>query len=60
VLPKGVELYHVNPSDIIASIAIAQEEPEEPVAPADLSAIEVEKKGKEEEGDGEAATEEAK
>lgn len=48
-LPKGVELYHVNPSDIIASIAIAQEEPEAPVAPADLSAIEVEKKGKTEE-----------
>jgi large subunit ribosomal protein L25 len=56
VLPKGVELYHVNPSDIIASIAIAQEEAEAPVAPADLSAIEVEKKGKtEEEGEAEPA-----
>ncbi|MDQ5962857.1 MAG: large subunit ribosomal protein [Patescibacteria group bacterium] len=51
-LPKGVELYHVNPNDIIASIAIAEDEPEEVAPVADLSAIEVEKKGKtEEEGE---------
>ena len=47
-LPKGVELYHVNLDDVVASIAIAEEEPVE-VAPVDLSAIEVEKKGKKEE-----------
>lgn len=45
-LPKGVEL-KVNPDDVVASIAEAKEEVEEvPVAP-DLSAIEVEAKGKE-------------
>ena len=55
-LPAGVELYHVNPTDIIASISIPQEEVAE-VAPVDLSAIEVEKKGKkEEEGEGDATT----
>jgi large subunit ribosomal protein L25 len=48
VLPKGVELYHVSEDDVVASIAVAQEETEE-VTPTDLSAIEVEKKGKKEE-----------
>ncbi len=47
-LPAGVELYHVTGTDIIASIAVAQEEVTE-VTPTDLSAIEVEKKGKKEE-----------
>jgi large subunit ribosomal protein L25 len=47
-LPSGVELYHVNPEDIVASISEAVEEVAE-VAPVDLSAIEVEKKGKKEE-----------
>jgi large subunit ribosomal protein L25 len=47
-LPAGVELYHVTADDIIASIAVAQEETDEaPVA--DLSSIEVEAKGKKEE-----------
>lgn len=46
-LPKGVELYHVNADDVVASIAVAQEEVVE-VAPVDLSAIEVEQKGKKE------------
>ena len=45
-LPNGVEL-KINPEDVIASISEAKEEVEEaPVAP-DLSAIEVEAKGKE-------------
>ena len=48
VLPSGVELYHVNENDIVASIIVPQEESVE-VAPVDLSAIEVEKKGKKEE-----------
>ena len=47
-LPSGVTLYHVEPSDVVVSIAIAVEEVVE-VAPVDLSAIEVEKKGKKEE-----------
>ena len=47
-LPAGIELYHVTGTDIIASIAVAQEEQVE-VTPTDLSAIEVEKKGKKEE-----------
>lgn len=47
-LPAGVELYHVNPDDVIASITVAQEESAE-VTPVDLSAIEVEQKGKKEE-----------
>lgn len=47
-LPAGVELYHVNATDIVASISVAQEETAE-VTPVDLSAIEVEKKGKKEE-----------
>ena len=59
-LPNGVEL-KINPEDVIASISEAKEEVEEaPVAP-DLSAIEVEAKGKEvkegEEAAGEAQAE---
>ena len=38
-----------NPGDVIASIIEQVEEKEEVVAPVDLSAIEVEKKGKKEE-----------
>jgi large subunit ribosomal protein L25 len=54
-LPSGVEL-KISPDEVVASIAEAKEEVEEaPVAP-DLSAIEVEAKGKEvKEGEGEAA-----
>lgn len=48
-LPVGVELYHVTPEDVIASVTTAKEETEESVAPADLSSIEVEEKGKKEE-----------
>ena len=47
-LPKGVELYHVTGDDVVASITVAQEESTE-VTPTDLSAIEVEQKGKKEE-----------
>jgi large subunit ribosomal protein L25 len=46
-LPVGVELYHINGTDIVASIAVAEELGE--IAAVDLSAIEVEKKGKKEE-----------
>jgi large subunit ribosomal protein L25 len=46
-LPAGVELYHVNTNDIVASISAADELGE--IATVDLSAIEVEKKGKKEE-----------
>jgi large subunit ribosomal protein L25 len=60
-LPSGVEL-KIDPEEVIASIAEAKEEVEEaPVAP-DLSAIEVEAKGKEakEGAEGEAAADEKK
>jgi large subunit ribosomal protein L25 len=49
VLPSGVELYHVTPDDVVASVTTAKEETEESAAPADLSSIEVEEKGKKEE-----------
>lgn len=47
-LPAGVELYHVNGEDVVASISSAKEE-SDTVTPVDLSAIEVEAKGKKEE-----------
>ncbi len=46
VLPKGVELA-VEPEEVVALVQAVVEETE--AAPADISAIEVEKKGKEEE-----------
>ncbi|MDO8575719.1 MAG: 50S ribosomal protein L25 [bacterium] len=52
VLPLGVELMS-EPDEVVVLIQEVVEEKEEVVAPADISAIEVEKKGKEE------ATEEA-
>ncbi len=55
-LPAGIELKE-NPEEVVATVAAPREEKEEEAAPIDLSAIEVEKKGKEEtEGaEGEAA-----
>ena len=53
-LPSGVAVLN-NPTDVVASIVAQVEEKEE--APVDLSAIEVEKKGKQEEEGGEAAAE---
>lgn len=44
-----------NPEDVVASIVLQKEEKEEVVAPVDLSAIEVEKKGKKEEEGAEGA-----
>jgi large subunit ribosomal protein L25 len=46
VLPKGVDL-KINPEDVIASMAEAKEEVVEAPAEIDMSAIEVEAKGKE-------------
>ena len=57
-IPAGVTLIS-NPSDVVASIIEQVEEKEEVVVPVDLSAIEVEKKGKKEEEGGEAGTEAA-
>jgi len=57
-IPTGVTLIS-NPSDVVASIIEQVEEKEEVVVPVDLSAIEVEKKGKKEEEGGEAGTEAA-
>ena len=55
-LPAGVDLYHVNAEDVVASITTAVEEVAE-ITPVDLSAIEVEKKGKKEEEGVESAAE---
>lgn len=55
VLPKGVEL-KVNAEEVIASIAEAKEETEEVPTAIDMSAIEVEAKGKEPKEGEEAAT----
>ena len=54
-LPGGVEAITAG-TDVVASIVAQVEEKEEEVAPVDLSAIEVEKKGKKEE-EGEAGAE---
>ena len=53
-LPKGVLLYHIEPTDVIVAIAVAKEEVEEAPAAIDLSAIEVEKKGKKDDDSAEA------
>ncbi|MFA6519843.1 MAG: 50S ribosomal protein L25 [Candidatus Paceibacterota bacterium] len=52
-LPSGVELMS-EPEDVVALVQEVVEEKEEIIAPADISAIEVEKKGKEEATEGEA------
>lgn len=57
-LPEGVELA-VEPDEVICSIALAEEEPEEPEE-IDLDSIEVEKKGKEEEAPAEEESTEEK
>jgi large subunit ribosomal protein L25 len=53
VLPAGVKL-NIEPEEVVALVQEVVEEKVEEVAPADLSAIEVEKKGKEESAEGEA------
>jgi large subunit ribosomal protein L25 len=59
VMPKGVELME-HPEEVVVTVATPKAEKVEEEAPADLSQIEVEKKGKQdEEGVGEAAAEEA-
>jgi hypothetical protein len=48
-LPKSAKI-SAEPTDVVAMISVAQEEPVEEVAPADLSAIEIsEDRGKKEE-----------
>lgn len=47
VLPKNVKVLN-DLEEVVASITVAAEEPVEEAAPVDLSAIEVEKRGKEE------------
>lgn len=59
VLPSGVTLLE-NPEEVVALVSAPREEKEEEeAAPIDLSAIEVEKKGKDEVEGGEAGAEEA-
>lgn len=50
-LPAGVELYHIEGDDVIASITIASEEDLNEPVETDLDSIEVEAKGKKEEGE---------
>lgn len=50
IIPPGVDV-KANPDEVVAAVTVAKEEPEEPAAPIDLEAIEVEKKGKKEEED---------
>ncbi len=50
VLPTGVTLYHIDPEEIVASIAIHQEEDlSAPTASVDMESVEVAEKGKKEE-----------
>lgn len=57
-LPDGVELApDVNPEEVVALVDAPREEKEEEAAPIDLSAIEVEKKGKKDEEGAEGAGE---
>ncbi len=56
-LPKGVTVV-IGGNETVASIAAQREEKEEEAAPIDLSAIEVEKRGKKEEEGAEAPAEE--
>lgn len=52
-VPSGVEVVSNGPDDVVALVSEATEEPEEaPAETADISAIEVEKKGKEKTEDG--------
>jgi large subunit ribosomal protein L25 len=57
-MPSGVELKE-NPEEVVVLVSAPREEKEEEVAPTDLSAIEVEAKGKEKEGDEAAPAEDA-
>ncbi|MEK7635068.1 MAG: 50S ribosomal protein L25 [Patescibacteria group bacterium] len=57
VLPKGVELME-HAEEVIVTVATPRAEKVEEEAPADLSSIEVEKKGKAEEAEGEEAPKE--
>ena len=50
-LPEGVVLYHVSLTDVIASVVAQVEEDLSAPAAIDMSAIEVEKKGKKEDAD---------
>jgi large subunit ribosomal protein L25 len=60
-LPNGVELHpDVKPEEVIALATPPREEKEEEAAPIDLTAIEVEKKGKKDEEGAEAAPAEEK
>lgn len=58
-LPAGVEL-KISPEEVIATVSAPREEKEEEVVAPDLTSIEVEKKGKDEGGPVEGASEEKK
>ncbi|HEV7449011.1 MAG TPA: 50S ribosomal protein L25 [Candidatus Paceibacterota bacterium] len=59
-LPKTAEI-DIDVDEVVAMISVAQDEPEEPAAPIDLSAIETSvERGKKEDAEGDAPAEEAK
>lgn len=55
-VPSGITVEN-DPEEMVAMVAEAKEEPEEETAPVDMEAIEVEQKGKDEEGEKENASE---
>lgn len=56
-LPKGVELKGHEAEDVVALISVIADEKEEDNTPIDFASIEVEKKGKKEDAEGEATAE---
>lgn len=56
-LPKGVNLYKTESDEIVASIALAVEEDLSAPVSGDISEVEVEEKGKKEEGEGMSVSE---
>lgn len=56
-LPKGVNLYKTESDEIVASIALAVEEDLSAPVSGDISEVEVEEKGKKEEGEGGSVSE---
>lgn len=56
-LPKGVNLYKTESDEIVASVALAVEEDLSAPVSGDISEVEVEEKGKKEEGEGGSVSE---
>ena len=55
ILPPKIKVLN-EPEEVVAAVTVVKEEPVEETAPVDLSAIEVEKRGKEEKADEESTS----